>query len=130
MWLSRKEPYSRRSSSKYRVDHSLEFKPSVKPETPFGTITEWELSQSFAYDLVDTKSYPPQDLLAKVSWELSHKFSWPETVLYDKGWGVLYVSNFTSDGTQFISRVKLDGEIEDYEWIKGLVRPTGRKVRS
>jgi len=242
------------SGFKYRVDDGLEFKPPVKAETPFGTITEWELSQSFAYNLVDTKSYPPQDLLAKVAWqsitgeptgvvnvaryakkgpvvpgivlartrintheertmelefgysdlvsiflngrilftgnniyqsrdpffqgrvglfdsiflplkkgdnelllllaesmggwgfmgrvgdavyldksltilwELPHKFSWPETVLYDKARGVLYVSNFYSDGAQFISRVKLDGQIEDYEWIKGLVRPTGMAI--
>ena len=63
-----------------------------------------------------------------ILWELPHKFSWPETVLYDKNRGVLYVSNFYSDGAQFISRVKLDGEIEDYEWIKGLARPTGMAI--
>jgi sugar lactone lactonase YvrE len=239
------------SDFKYRSDDSLSFDPPVKTETPLGMITEWELSQSFPYNLLDRKTYPPQDLLAKVEWksvtsepsgvvnvaryaqkgpvvpgivlakttiqadkeksmelqfgysdivgiflngrlffhgsnvyqsrdpffqgrvglfdsvflplnkggnelllllaesmggwgfmcrdgealyldksltkfwELPNKLSWPETVLYDQKRDILYVSNLYSDESQFISRVKLNGEIENLEWIKGLIQPTG-----
>jgi sugar lactone lactonase YvrE len=242
------------SDFKYRVDDSLKFEPPAKSEMPFGTLTEWELSQSFGYNLVDPRIYPPQDLLAKVEWkripceptglinvaryakkdpvipgtvlartripaheektmelqfgysdlisiflngriffagsnlyqsrdpffqgrvglfdlvflplkkgdnellflisesmggwgfmgrvgdavyldkslqklwELSHKLSWPETVLYDRGRDVLYVSNFNSEGAQFISRISLDGKIIEYEWIQGLARPSGMAI--
>jgi sugar lactone lactonase YvrE len=61
-------------------------------------------------------------------WEVDHRFSWPETVLYDQDRNVLYVSNFNSDGAQFISRVKVNGDIENYEWIQGLARPAGMAV--
>jgi len=239
---------------KYRHDDSLEFEPPIKTETPFGMITEWQLSQAFEYSLVDLKSYPPQDILKKVEWEsvssepsglvnvsryirkgpvvpgivlartiipanreklmelqfgysdlvsiflngrllfwgysvfqsrdpffqgrvglfdslflplkkgdnelllvlaesmggwgfmcrdgsavyqyksltelwdLSHELSYPETVLYDKDRDVLYISNYLSDGIQFISKVKLNGEIENREWIKGLIQPTGMAI--
>jgi sugar lactone lactonase YvrE len=236
---------------KYRGDDSLQFDPPVMTETPLGTITKWELSQSFQYNLLDRKSYPPQDVLAKVEWksvisepiglvnvarvaqkgpvipgivlarttiqadtgkpmelqfgysdqvsiflngrlffhgsnvfqsrdpffqgrvglfdsvflplkkggnelllllaesmggwgfmcrdgeavyldksltklwELPNTLSWPETVLYDEKRDVLYVSNLYTDGTQFISKVKLNGELENLEWIGSLIQPTG-----
>jgi sugar lactone lactonase YvrE len=239
---------------KYRHDDSLEFEPPTKAETPFGMITEWELSQAFEYNLLDLKNYPSQHILKKVEWksvvsepsglvnvsryvrkgpvvpgivlartmvsadkeklielqfgysdlvsiflngrllfwgysayqsrdpffqgrvglfdslflplrkgdnelllllaestggwgfkcrngsavyqdksltklwDLPHELSYPETVLYDKDRDVLYISNLYSDGTQFISRVNLDGEIENREWIKGLIRPTGMAI--
>ncbi len=239
---------------KYRHDDSLEFEPPIKTETPFGMITEWEVSQAFEYSYLDLKRYPPQDILKKVEWKsvssepsglvnvsryvrkgpvvpgivlartmipvdkerlmelqfgysdlvsvfldgrllfwgysvfqsrdpffqgrvglfdslwlplkkgnnelllvlaesmggwgfmcrdgsavyqdksltelwvLSHELSYPETVLYDKDRDVLYVSNYISDGAQFISKVKLNGEIESREWIKGLVQPAGMAI--
>jgi sugar lactone lactonase YvrE len=239
---------------KYRDDDSLEFEPPITTETPFGMITEWELSQAFEYNLLDLESYPSQHILKKVEWksvvsepsglvnvsryvrkgpvvpgivlartmisadrerlielqfgysdlvsiflngrllfwgnsvyqsrdpsfqgrvslfdslflpikkgdnelllllaestggwgfmcrdgsafyqdksltklwDLSHELSYPETVLYDKGRDVLYISNLYSDGTQFISKVNLDGEIENREWIKGLIQPTGMAI--
>ncbi|MGB8951467.1 MAG: SMP-30/gluconolactonase/LRE family protein [Candidatus Aminicenantales bacterium] len=238
----------------YRTDDSLVFDPPVKIETPFGMITEWELSQSFPYNLLDNKRYPLQDQWTKAEWksvaseptglinvsryvrkgpvlpgivmartrihageeksmelqfgysdvvsiflngrllfyglnlyqlrdpffqgrvglfdsvylplkkgdnelllllaesmggwgfmcrvgdavyldksltklwELSNKLSYPETVLYDKARNVLYVSNLYTDGAQFISKVSLDGEIEEFEWIKGLIQPTGMAI--
>jgi len=239
---------------KYRHDDRLEFEPPIKPETPFGMITEWEVSQAFEYSYLDLKRYPPQDKLKKVEWKsavsepsglvnvsrytrkgpvvpgivmarttipsdkeklmelqfgysdlvsvflngrllfwgysvfqsrdpffqgrvglfdslflplqkgdnelllvlaesmggwgfmcrdgsavykdksltelwvMTHKLSYPETVLYDSDRDVLYISNFLSSGTQFISKVKLNGEIENREWIKGLIRPTGMAI--
>jgi len=69
-----------------------------------------------------------QDKSLTELWDLSHELSYPETVLYDKDRDVLYISNYISDGAQFISKVKLNGEIESREWIKGLIRPTGMAI--
>jgi len=69
-----------------------------------------------------------QDKSLTELWRLSHELSYPETVLYDEGRDVLYISNYISDGTQCLSRVKLNGEIENREWIKGLIRPTGMAI--
>jgi len=66
-----------------------------------------------------------QDKSLTEIWALSHELSYPETVLYDKGRDVLYISNYISDGAQYLSKVKLNGEIERREWIKGLIQPTG-----
>jgi len=69
-----------------------------------------------------------QDKSLTELWNLSHRLSYPETVLYDRDQDVLYISNYISGGTQFISKVKLNGEIENREWIKGLIRPTGMAI--
>jgi sugar lactone lactonase YvrE len=242
------------SDFKFRPDDSLKFDPPAETETPFGMIMKWELSQSFPYNLLERKTYPPQDMLAQVDWkeiageptglvnvsryakkgpvvpgivlartaihaeqektmelqfgysdvvsiflneqlffhasnvfqsrdpffqgrvglfdsvylplkkgsnelllllaesmggwgfmcrngdavyldksltkfwELPDKFSWPETALYDRRHDVLYISNLYTDGTQFISKVKPEGEIEDREWVTGLMRPTGMAI--
>jgi sugar lactone lactonase YvrE len=59
------------------------------------------------------------------SWELPHKFRYPESVVYDRKRGMLYVSNFSLPGGGFISRVNPNGEVEELEWITGLNRPSG-----
>lgn len=59
------------------------------------------------------------------SWELPHKFRFPESVVYDRKRGALYVSNFSLPGGGFISKVNLNGQIEELEWIGDLNRPTG-----
>jgi len=242
------------SDFRYRRDDALKFDSPVEIKAPLGMISEWELSQSYAYNLVDMERYPGQDMLASVEWKkvnsepgglvnvaryarkgpvipgcvlakttirgrrerplelqfgysdvvsvflngrplfrgnnlfrsrdpffqgrvglfdtlvlplqkgdnellfilaesmggwgymarmgdavyrdkglrplwtLAHKLSYPETVVYDPVRDVLYVSNFLSDGTQFISRLTSDGEIDRLEWLGGLVRPTGMAV--
>jgi sugar lactone lactonase YvrE len=58
-------------------------------------------------------------------WELSRTFNYPESVVYDAGRDFLYVSNFFSGGNEFISRVTLDGAVEELKWVTGLRRPTG-----
>lgn len=65
----------------------------------------------------------------KEQWELSRHFKTPESVVYDSKRDVLYVSNFYSGGNEFISRVRLDGEILDLQWVSGLRMPTGMTVR-
>lgn len=58
-------------------------------------------------------------------WELSHKLKYPESVVYDEKRNLLYVSNYFYPQRGFISKVNLDGEIEDLEWVSGVNRPTG-----
>ncbi|MCP4548119.1 MAG: hypothetical protein GY835_16770 [bacterium] len=62
---------------------------------------------------------------AKQVWQHETTFRSPECALYDAARDILYVTNYFSGGNEFISRVRLDGEVEDLEWISGLVRPTG-----
>lgn len=58
-------------------------------------------------------------------WEVKNKFNYPESAVYDKKRDVIYTSNFTGESNGFISKVKMNGEIEETEWIKGIIRPTG-----
>lgn len=59
------------------------------------------------------------------SWELPRKFRFPESVVYDRRRGLLYVSNYFLPGRGFISKVNPNGEVEKLEWITGLNRPAG-----
>lgn len=70
-----------------------------------------------------------QGWMTKV-WETPDAFKIPESVLYDKKRDILYVSSFdkirrANVNTGFISRVTLDGEIEELEWVTGLDGPCG-----
>jgi hypothetical protein len=64
-------------------------------------------------------------------WETEAKLKTPESVLYDAGDRVLYVSNidgtepWTKDGTGSIGKVGLDGKVIAAEWVKGLEAPKG-----
>lgn len=70
----------------------------------------------------------------KKKWESANKFSTPETVVYDPSRKVLYVTNFDTYnrsgpvGMQAISKVALDGSIEEMEWITGLYNPLGMAI--
>lgn len=58
------------------------------------------------------------------AWEITGRLSAPESVAYDPGRNVLYVSNF---GDDCISKIGLDGEIIALKWVAGLKAPTGLK---
>lgn len=65
-------------------------------------------------------------------WEISEGLEAPESVVYDTERDVLYVSNYTrfvKNGTPyadcFISKVSLNGQVIDKEWISHLSSPTG-----
>jgi sugar lactone lactonase YvrE len=54
----------------------------------------------------------------------------PESAVLDSGEGVLYVSNVNGEptaanGNGYISRLSLNGEIQDKEWVTGLNAPKG-----
>ena len=63
-------------------------------------------------------------------WETEATLKVPESVLYDAGRGVLYISNidgepWTDDGKGSIGKVGLDGKIIAGEWVTGLSAPKG-----
>ncbi len=54
----------------------------------------------------------------------------PESVLFDKGRNIIYVSNINGDPKAkdkngFISKITPDGKIEKLDWVKGLDAPKG-----
>jgi hypothetical protein len=59
------------------------------------------------------------------SWELPRKLNFPESVVFDRKRSVLYVSSYSLPGAGYISKINLDGSIEELEWITGVNRPTG-----
>ncbi|UCC39339.1 MAG: SMP-30/gluconolactonase/LRE family protein [Candidatus Aminicenantes bacterium] len=70
----------------------------------------------------------------KKLWMTDSSFKIPESVAYDAERNVLYVSNYdgynpsTNEGKQSISKVSMDGKIEELKWVTGLFNPTGLKV--
>ncbi len=74
------------------------------------------------------------DLLAKV-WETPPEFKIPESALYDRERDVVYVTSFDKVGrrespTGFISKLKLDGTIEELKWVTDLDGPCGMALHN
>ncbi|MDN5203454.1 gluconolaconase [Fulvivirgaceae bacterium BMA10] len=66
-------------------------------------------------------------------WETDTTLTTNESVLYDAGNNILYVSNINGtptdkDGNGFISRVNLDGTIDNLQWVTGLDAPKGMGI--
>ncbi|EDY83455.1 SMP-30/Gluconolaconase/LRE-like region family [Verrucomicrobiia bacterium DG1235] len=62
-----------------------------------------------------------------VVWE-TEGLNVPESVIHDAERGVFYVSNYAQFGetpTGFLSRVSLEGDLLEREWVSGLANPTG-----
>jgi len=68
------------------------------------------------------------------AWETEPLFLTPESVLYDAKRDVLYVTSFDQgykadasqdDFTGYISKVRMNGEIESLRWVTGLHAPCG-----
>ncbi len=68
---------------------------------------------------------------ATLVWETPRELLTPESVLYDPVREVLYVSSFDNryaqspEFTGYISKVSLDGVIEELKWVANLNAPTG-----
>ena len=80
-----------------------------------------------AFAATSAQAGSPQ--LAK-KWETEAQLKVPESVLFDAGRKVLYVSNidgepWSNDGKGSISRVGLDGKITAVDWVSGLSAPKG-----
>ena len=63
-------------------------------------------------------------------WETDSLFLKPESALYDSSKKIIYISNINGeylakDGNGFISKIKINGEIELLKWIDGLDNPQG-----
>lgn len=66
-------------------------------------------------------------------WETGKVFASPESVMYDRTSGFIYVSSINGnsgdkDGNGFISRLHPDGSVKDLQWVKGLHAPKGMAV--
>jgi hypothetical protein len=65
------------------------------------------------------------------TWDTEKILTTAESVLYDKGNNILYVSCINGvppdkkDGDGFIARIELDGKIKDLKWVTGLNGPKG-----
>lgn len=71
----------------------------------------------------------PKPIKLVKAWETDTTLRTPESVLYD-GNNTLYVANIDGksdslDGSGFISKVSLDGKIENLHWTSGLNAPKG-----
>jgi sugar lactone lactonase YvrE len=80
-----------------------------------------------------TSAYTASDRLVR-KWETEAQLKIPESVLYDAGRKVLYVSNidgepWANDGKGSIGKVGLDGRIIAVEWVTGLSAPKGLAMR-
>lgn len=67
------------------------------------------------------------------AWETENVFELPESVIYDEKNDILYVSNivnhpFKKDGSGYISKLSLTGEILELKWIKNLNAPKGLSI--
>jgi sugar lactone lactonase YvrE len=66
-------------------------------------------------------------------WESPREFLIPETVVYDPDRQMAYVTNFdaynkSGEEGQYISKISLDGKIEELKWATGLAKPTGMAI--
>lgn len=58
-------------------------------------------------------------------WELKHMLNYPESAVYDKRSGNIFITNFLSEKGGYISVVSTDGDIINRELVTGLRQPTG-----
>jgi len=68
----------------------------------------------------------------KLIWE-TEGFDSPESVVLDKGAGVLYLSNVNgapteANGKGYVSKLSRDGQVLEKEWVRGLNGPKGLGV--
>ena len=58
-------------------------------------------------------------------WEIERTLKYPESTVYDPTREMVYVSNVANGGNEFLSRIRLDGTVDELMWISGLRAPTG-----
>ncbi len=64
-------------------------------------------------------------------WKIKNELRMPESALYDKKRNIIYITNFDrygAPGQQFISKVTLDGKIQQLKWVETLFLPTGMTI--
>ena len=80
-----------------------------------------------------TKSGSKINVFLTKDWQTDTVFKCPESVLYNPEDRFIYVANINGkadakDGNGFISRMTLDGKIDELEWVKGLDGPKGMGI--
>ncbi len=55
-------------------------------------------------------------------WEASSRLAAPESACYDPGSDSIFISNF---GAGYISKLSLDGTVQERKWVADIDRPTG-----
>lgn len=75
----------------------------------------------------------PMKVTATLKWKTDTILKVPESVLYNIADKFIYVSNINGnpdgiDGNGFITRMTLDGKIDQLEWVTGLDAPKGMGV--
>jgi sugar lactone lactonase YvrE len=84
----------------------------------------------------DTVLEPPLEDLGRTTkvWETDDVFLTPESVLYDSDRELLYVTSFDNqfaqkqDPSGYVSKLSLDGEVIEHQWVTGLTAPTGMDI--
>ncbi|NIM91571.1 MAG: hypothetical protein GTO17_11560 [Candidatus Aminicenantes bacterium] len=70
----------------------------------------------------------------KKAWDTAKALRMPESAAYDPVRDVIYVSNYDGynrsrkEGKQFISKVAMNGKIEELRWVEGMFNPTGLAI--
>jgi sugar lactone lactonase YvrE len=65
------------------------------------------------------------------TWKIKTGLRMPESAVYDQKRHILYVSNYgryDGPGQQFMSKVTVDGKVQELKWVEGLVFPTGMAI--
>ncbi len=57
------------SNFSFREDNDLYFDDPEKIATPYGMVTDWEISQSFRFGQLDIKNYPDDAILSSIEWK-------------------------------------------------------------
>jgi DNA-binding beta-propeller fold protein YncE len=97
------------------------------------TLAVAEVSGGWGFMVRDSRGVFAVEGLTK-EWETPQELSNPESVAYDSVRKCLYVSNYDpanpsgAEGKQAVSKLSLDGKIENLTWVSGLANPTGLVV--
>lgn len=97
-------------------------------------MTKFILVVALGFSVAGSLSAQTRSLVKK--WETEPQLKTPESVLFDAGGRVLYVSNidgkepWAKDGKGSIAKVGLDGKIIAAEWVTGLEAPKGMALHN
>jgi YVTN family beta-propeller protein len=84
-----------------------------------------------SFTILQNKKLTPVSLTKK--WQTDTILKVPESVIYNPSDKLIYVANINGkadekDGNGFISRLTLDGKVENLQWVKGLNGPKGMGI--
>lgn len=86
-----------------------------------------EFTGGWGFMAKDGKAVYAADGISQV-WKIKNELRMPESALYDNKRDIVYVSNFdrfSGPGQQFISKVTVDGKVQQLKWVENLFLPTG-----